>query len=449
MADHRSSRCRGAGIRFFLLSICVLSGGLSCPSETVPGPQTHASQGAESLVLFFSGSTLGKLKPCGCSGGQLGGLEKRLAVFNEAPASRRLIVDTGTLVESDREQDLIKFRVLFEAFRLLGYDAVSLTPQDVRIADSLGLLAGEEHAFDVVCSAWGPANADGPRSFSRTFQLGRETLAVTVVACDARTDAPEQVAALSRSPAPGRRLNVLILDGIDPESLSRWTQAAGADCIVCPSTSDEPLLLSEPGHLPLVFTVGRYGRHLCRVRVSLPPSDGPLALDFTDVPVSEDLPDAPALVQLYRQYQRLVSESNLLEKYPRVPLPDGLKYAGSKSCEPCHLYEYALWSEKAHADAFATLVEVGSDRDPECVVCHVVGMERESGFVTAEKTPGLKDVGCEVCHGPGSGHNASQGLTATTGPKAACLDCHTPEHSTGYAGHEAEFREKIVHWWEP
>jgi len=61
----------------------------------------------------------------------------------------------------------------------------------------------------------------------------------------------------------------------------------------------------------------------------------------------------------------------------------------------------------------------------------------------------LKDVGCENCHGPGSAHNASQGLTLTTEPKSTCLDCHTPEHSSGYTGHEDEYREKIMHWWEP
>ena len=42
--------------------------------------------------------------------------------------------------------------------------------------------------------------------------------------------------------------------------------------------------------------------------------------------------------------------------------------------------------------------------DPECVVCHSVGFEYQSGFVDEKKTPLLKHVGCENCHGPGSGH---------------------------------------------
>ena len=92
--------------------------------------------------------------------------------------------------------------------------------------------------------------------------------------------------------------------------------------------------------------------------------------------MDETLPQEEALERLYGQYQQLVSASGVLESYPRLPLPDDLRYVGSKQCASCHEYAYSRWETKAHADAFATLVEVGSDRDPECVICHVVGMDR-------------------------------------------------------------------------
>jgi hypothetical protein len=130
-------------------------------------------------------------------------------------------------------------------------------------------------------------------------------------------------------------------------------------------------------------------------------------------------------------------------------LPGGLSYAGSESCRPCHQIESDEWITEGHADALNSLKKVGSDRDPECVVCHVVGLEYEGGYVTEEKTPQLKDVGCESCHGPGSEHNESLGLKKTREPKVSCLTCHTPEKSTGYAGHEEEYMQKIIHWREP
>jgi hypothetical protein len=76
-------------------------------------------------------------------------------------------------------------------------------------------------------------------------------------------------------------------------------------------------------------------------------------------------------------------------------------------------------------------------------------MEYEGGYVTEEKTPHLKNVGCETCHGPGSEHVKSFGQKATRQPQMGCLACHTPDKSTGYAGHEEEYMKKIVHWREP
>jgi len=102
-----------------------------------------------------------------------------------------------------------------------------------------------------------------------------------------------------------------------------------------------------------------------------------------------------------------------------------------------------------HAGAFATLEKVGSEYDPECVVCHVVGMQYQTGYISPAKTPELKDVGCENCHGPGSEHFRSLGAIETSGPISTCSDCHTAEHSGEYTANEKQYFEKIIHWREP
>jgi hypothetical protein len=76
-------------------------------------------------------------------------------------------------------------------------------------------------------------------------------------------------------------------------------------------------------------------------------------------------------------------------------------------------------------------------------------MRYESGFVSPEKTPQLKDVGCENCHGPGSEHIETAGEKRTVEPRSGCVDCHTPDNSADYNGNEAEYFEKIIHWREP
>jgi len=440
---------RRFNIRVFFVGVCVLLAGASCPSETARGPVSRSERTGERLVLFFTGSELGALKPCGCSGGQLGGLSKRAAIFNAVPAQNRMILDAGDLVADDGEQDLIKFGVLLEAYQLLGYDVVHLTERDVEIGRSLGLLRGRDYAFEIISSHWDAIQENRPRSFRKQLTLRGRDVFVNVVTCDAQIDAAERAATFFDSLPEAANINVLVLLNSDSGVREPWAEQSGAHCLLCPIDSDDPQVLSEPGTKAMVFSPGRLGRHIVRLQVSWPESAAGPTLHFEDVPVEETLPEDEALAQLYRQYQQLVGESQLLETYPRVPLPDDLRYVGSANCASCHEYEYSRWKTKAHADAFATLVKVGSDRDPECVICHVVGMDRASGFVTAEKTPEMKNVGCENCHGPGSEHVRTWGQAATVEPKSTCLDCHTPEHSSGFAGHEAEYMQKIVHWREP
>jgi hypothetical protein len=370
-------------------------------------------------------------------------LERRPAVFDRVPASGRLIVDTGTFLAGESEQDLIKLRILLRALELLRYDVVRLTDTDIEMMERLGLVADRQQAFDMITDR----DEEGRlRTFVRRFP--NQGLTVRVASFDPRTSGVEQIARLFEGADATSTVDILMLRHCD-DGIVRdiTTNAPGIDCIICPPDADEPHVLSEPDARPLVVTVGRFGRYIGRLRVAV--QAGEPALQFQVIPVAEELPDDGALVQLYRQYQQLVRESDLLEVYPRLPLPEGITFLGSQACKKCHEYEYEQWSGKAHADAFATLTKVGSDADPECVICHVVGMEYESGFITEAKTPHLKDVGCENCHGPGSEHVKSYGLKATRQPQMSCTACHTPEKSTGFAGHEEEYMQKIVHWREP
>lgn len=431
------------------LLFCSLALSLSCPSETAMKSAVRPARAPHDFVVFFTGSELGALKPCGCSGGQLGGLEKRTSVFASVPQEQRLVVGTGALVASDGEQDLIKFRIMYEAFGLLDYDMVHFTGQDLAIAESLGLVTDAERPFDVINAA-----APGPdisATFEKELQAAGRSMTVRVAAFDVREAPVERAADLFSDAGGAGRLNVLILGPCDGPAIPGIIAAAppAIDCMVFPSDSDEPRLLSEPGARPLAFTVGRFGRYIGRVGVTVREGGEKPALQFQQIAVEGKLPDDAALVQLYRSYQQLVKAAGLLAKYPRLPLPQDLAFVGSAACKRCHEYEYDQWSTKAHADAFATLKEVGSDYDPECVICHVVGMEYTGGFITEEKTPHLKDVGCENCHGPGSQHILTLGQARTAEPKMTCLQCHTPEQSAEYAGHEEEYMEKIVHWREP
>jgi hypothetical protein len=419
----------------------------SCVLSMSARPPARQGDKSETVTVFLTGNEHGALKPCGCSGGQLGGLDRRGAILNSVAVSKRMAVDTGSFVKSDDEQDLIKFDILMEAYNRLDYDAVNLTEKDVETARNSGLLDGGGLGFKLISAQELPDVNLSP-SFTKNLPLTGRDVAVTVASFDALSVPAEQVAELfARRPGPDT-FNILILNTCDKSAMSSILRTGIADCIICPSESDEPDLRSKPGDRPLVLSVGRYGKYVTRLQIGPGRSDERPKLAFSYVPVTEDLLPDDSLVELYEAYQQFVRDADLLEKNPRLPLPNGLEYVGSQFCKACHThpYNYEKWSTKRHADAYATLEKVGSQYGPECIVCHVVGYEYETGYVSEEKTPHLKDVGCENCHGPGSQHIKSLGREKTTQPMSDCMDCHTPEHSGGFAGHEQEYLEKIVHW---
>ncbi len=430
------------------LIVVALTAALSCgPGAPRRAPtRRKAPAKTDMLNVFFTGSALGRLKPCGCSGGQLGGLERRPAVFNSVPAEKRLLIDTGSLVETNSDQDLIKFNIIVEALSLLDYDLVNLTEKDLEIAENLGLLGSPIVRF---VSPYG-AGDEIAGGFQSRHLLSGEYVNISVLTLDVDRSPIERIQEGFAPPQQGEKsFNILIVNRCDEAIVASVARTGVVDCLVCPSDADEPILVGSPNRKPLVFSVGRFGRYICRLQIEKARVGDRLKVKFHKIAVKENLKPDASLVDLYKGYQQIVRDRNLLEKHPRYVLPNGLKYVGSRSCKTCHESEYEKWHDTGHAHAYATLDEMGSQSDPECVVCHVVGMDYESGFVSAEKTEHLKNVGCENCHGPGSEHVETLGEADFTETKSNCIDCHTPEHSGEYAGNERSFKQKIIHWTEP
>jgi hypothetical protein len=427
-----------------LLCILLLISVGSCVPEG-GGPLTGEGQGdiEEEITIFLTGNELGSLKPCGCSGGQLGGLERRTAIFDSVSSIRRMIVGTGNLVQGPGEQSKIKFEIFIEAFGLLGYDAVNLSAGDMEIAELVGALESPRIGF--ISSIGGGERMAG--GTTREYSLDYKPILVKVVSFDDESGSVSDIGKFWESELPIVR--IVIANNCDEQLLGQIRDKDYADCVICPAGSDEAELLSECNQMPLVVTTGRYGRHVAKIVIKRADNERGFTLEFCQVDVDESLKDDPNLVELYKSYQQWVKDAELLAKHPKYPLDDGLSYVGSDSCkEVCHSKIYDKWSSLAHADAYATLVDVNSQFDRECVVCHVVGLDYESGFLTEEQTPKMKDVGCENCHGPGSKHIENPLEFKTGDPKSACEDCHTPEHSAEFGSKRDEYMKKIKHWRE-
>ena len=113
-------------------------------------------------------------------------------------------------------------------------------------------------------------------------------------------------------------------------------------------------------------------------------------------------------------------------------LLDKTGYSGADFCQACHRDQHATWSLTKHAFAFETLVEHGSDRDPECLPCHTVGWNELGGYSLDRPAPFLEGVQCENCHGRGGPHQSPK-FAAEVGFERACMRCHNPEHSLNFS----------------
>ena len=109
-------------------------------------------------------------------------------------------------------------------------------------------------------------------------------------------------------------------------------------------------------------------------------------------------------------------------------------YVGSEACKTCHEKEYDSFTKYAKkSKSYESIMRVKKGLTEKeikgCYFCHTTGYGKPGGFVSVEKTPYLKNAGCEVCHGPGAIHvktrspdDIKRHLTMED-----CEVCHTSE----------------------
>ncbi len=102
------------------------------------------------------------------------------------------------------------------------------------------------------------------------------------------------------------------------------------------------------------------------------------------------------------------------------------EYLGTKKCRMCHVDQYRSWRELPKGRSWEALkpgigakvkvaagLDVSKDYrgDGRCLKCHSVGYGKPGGYVIPDPSDGeslrfaatRQGVGCEACHGPGSG----------------------------------------------
>lgn len=111
-------------------------------------------------------------------------------------------------------------------------------------------------------------------------------------------------------------------------------------------------------------------------------------------------------------------------------------YIGARSCEYCHAEISHEWGNSRHAKAIESLISRKKEYDPECLPCHVTGMENKDvvgRFVSMTESPGMAGVQCESCHGPGIRHaQRPEKIKLEKVTVDTCRQCHTTDTDPGF-----------------
>jgi hypothetical protein len=444
-------------------------------------PKQQPCQGwpKPAVALIVTGRQSGYIEPCGCTGldNAKGGLSRRHTLIQQLAQKGwpLVMLDVGNQVRRFGKQAEIKFQTTIAALRAMGYDAIGVGPDDLRL--SIGELAvavmGDDDGKGPFVSAnvnileWNLAYRVIERGGLRigvTAVLGREEQAkvnsqeLTLV---------DPVAGLQKVMpsllAKKCHLYVLLAHASLDESRSLARQFPEFGVIVTAGGAGEPTLEPEPipGTRAHMIQVGTKGMYVGVVGL-YPGSEPPLR--YERVALDSRFPDSPTMLDGFALYQKQLESLGLqgLEVKPvKFPSRSG-KFVGHEVCGECHTTAYEIFENSPHfhaTDSISHPTERSSSprhHDPECLRFHVTGWDPqgydpyESGYLDLEESIALHTNGCENCHGPGSEHVAAENgdvevsdeelarlrqqmrLTLADAKKDNCYRCHDLDNSPDF-----------------
>lgn len=427
----------------FLLPLCLIA--VRLPGA-MPGHSSKVS-GQPALSILFSSEQNGYLTPCGCSKPMMGGMP-RLATYLHAVASRGIPVkvQNGDLTLAAGRQDELKAETLVGMFSALKYDAINLGEKDFRLG--IPYLKNLQGRFSGTFLSANTLGADGKSVFAPYTVLKRnlaghptrvvivgvvsDQFAGEISSSDGAPQIEAPAAALRRlrnELLGAGEVRALLFHGPRVEATAIAHQFPIFNVIVFGHEGDHPEPAVHLGSTVLVCA-GQDGKYIGNIHLQPRPPWTPIRTDF--VALGPQLPEDQMMLLLKRAYLDRVDMEDLLAQVPRRPTENGDSFAGSAACASCHAAAYHIWKDSLHARALQTLADEGENKDPQCVVCHVVGLDRVSGFVSPQQTPHLQDVGCEDCHGAARRHVQNPAVKLPTVDALTCVRCHTAEQSPNF-----------------
>jgi hypothetical protein len=418
------------------------------------------------LALVITGRQDGYLEPCGCAGldRMKGGMARRHSLIKDLRAKGWpiAVLDVGGVANQRfSQQSVLKFQMSMEAMSKMGYDAMMLGPNDLKLptGEVLAATLGTANQQSLFVSAnvglfdWDVT----PRT--RTVQAGAKRLGITGVlgkSFQKEINNPEvkfsdPVPALEKVVDDLKKKTdgmVLLCYADMKETLELASKFPQFSVVVTAGGPPEPPsslqnLQRAPGSRARIIEVGEKGMNVIVLGLFDDPKE---PVRYQRVPLDSRFPASPDMKLRMAAYQQQLKDKGLaglgLRPEPHPWAEANGRFVGSDKCANCHPKSFAIWKKTPHSKAFQSLLppapqgdaakaatpgataanakghsDPARNFDPECVSCHVVGWSaREfhpyaSGYLDEVKTPHLMHVGCEDCHGPCEKHVDAEATT--------------------------------------
>jgi hypothetical protein len=398
------------------------------------------------LVLAITGRQDGYIEPCGCAGldRMKGGMSRRYSFFKELRGGKEssdppwpgapvdaLALDVGGIAKGFGRQAELKFQIMVEGMRKMGYNGIGLGLADLQLPteEVLAAVANEPSPFLSANVGLFEFN-DATLGRTRVVAAGGKRVGLTAVlskSFQAHLNNPsvktvDPVKALAEVlPELRKKADFLVLlaYATTPEARQFARQFPFFDVVVSAGGPAEPPAQAEVLHDvrkgdTRIVEVGEKGMYAVVLGIF---DDAKQPVRYQRVPLDARYPLSKVVRMLMVAYQGQLQTLGLeglgIHPLPYPAAESNGRFVGTDECKKCHEESYRVWKKTPHSHAYDTLVNKADpprNYDPECLSCHVVGWNPSkyfpyvSGYLNLQKTPKLINVGCEDCHGPGEKH---------------------------------------------
>jgi len=418
---------------------------------------SFAENSSHEITIIYSGNTLGELKPCGCAKEEdQGGFERRLTYFKQvlAASNNVLLVDTGDNFKEPSRQGKIKAHYIMQAMSKLKYDAVVPGDKD--------LVYGEFFLKNKFKIPWLLSNAKLSKINLSKIKIKKlhNGLTVAMLALidpslyygtthnegniiDPKESAQKLIKKLKTSESPDL---IVLLTHMKREKALSMLGLSGVDVVINGHINNDTDIID----MAKIETQGKIfvqpgprGQKMGEIIISID-HKGKKSFKQRMIRLDSNLKADPEMVKWYKNYNKEI-EDLFFESLESRKSQSGKQkiYASEQACLTCHPSKHESWEKSRHSYAYETLNRVNKAFDPECLACHVTGWGHSEGFISEVDTPNLKNVQCEVCHGPRLDHVSGSEQKFTIDAKKACKNCHVKNHSPNF--NFLKYWEKIKH----